>query len=329
MKTLSIIAILAIVATVFVTYSGSSYNSFELFLAEHKKNYNSVNEYEFRKAVFEENQQVIDMHNTEGHSFTLAMNKFGDLTLEEFKNMLGYTPSKKHVAPKNYGMQVAKSDETTDWEAEGKVSPIKNQGSCGSCWAFSAVGALEAAHAIAGNSDIQEFSEQQLVDCSKTRYNSGCNGGEMFSAFEWYQDHTACTEDDYPYHARDETCVDSGCSTSGTGAGNVASHNLFEKDDPSILHAEIKHAPHSLGISAGNDYFRFYSDGELDAEACPHSLDHGVLLVGYIAERDAWKVKNSWGTSWGESGYIYIKDNHKVSPGICGVNMEISRPILK
>lgn len=295
-----------------------------MFLAKYRKSYTSVNEYEFRKAIFEKSQKIIDEENAKGQSFTLAMNQFGDWTDEEYRSILGYMRTRPHVKPANWGMEVPKSDETIDWVAKGAVSAIKNQGSCGSCWTFSAVGALEGAHAIAGNGDIQQFAEQQLVDCSKNG-NYGCNGGEMYNAFAWYKTHGACFEESYKYTAKNQQCADSKCANDSKP---ISSYNLIEKNDPSIIHAELKHAPHSLGVEAGNSIFRYYSSGVIKSDSCGHNLDHGVLLVGYDAERDAWKIKNSWGTSYGEKGYVYVADNHKVSYGYCGVNMEISRPIL-
>lgn len=324
MKYIAVIALVAVAASVLVSFSSTSASDYDLFLAKYRKNYTSLNEYEFRKAIFEQTQKLIEEENSKNNSYKLAMNHFGDWTEEEYRSILGYKRTRPHVKPSNWGMQVPKSDVTIDWVAEGAVSPVKNQGSCGSCWTFSAVGALEGAHAIANNGKVQEFAEQQLVDCSKNG-NYGCNGGEMYNAFAWYKSHGACFEENYKYVAKNQVCADSKCTSDSKP---ISSYNLFEKDDPSILHAELAHAPHSLGVEAGNSIFRYYSSGEIDSDKCGHRLDHGVLLVGYDAKRDAWKIKNSWGTGYGENGYVYVKDNHEVSYGYCGVNMEISRPIL-
>lgn len=306
--------------------TNSADSEYEAYLASYGKSYNSVSEFEYRKSIFYAAKEFIEAENAKGNSYTLGLNKFADWTLEEFKQLLGYRGD-SHCIDTAYEKVEAKADETIDWEAKGAVSHVKNQGSCGSCWTFSAVGSLEGAHAIASGfpTPVQEFSEQQLVDCADNG-NYGCNGGEMYLAFEWYQSHGACFEEDYPYTARDGTCKDSSCSSD---SAPISDSVCYVNNDPSRIHSELEHGPLALGVAAGNQYFMYYKSGVLDNENCSGGLDHGVLLAGYIAERDAWKVKNSWGPDWGESGYIYLKDNHKAgTPGVCGVNEEISRPIL-
>jgi C1A family cysteine protease len=328
MKTISIIGMLAVVASLYIMNMDThEYSEFASFMAVHQKSYNTEDEYNYRRAIFEMNLDLIETENSKGHSYTLGINQFADWTLEEFKAILGYRQMSDHSNLSVTGTRVPKSDENIDWTVDGAVGPVQNQGSCGSCWAFSAVAALEGAYQIQ-KGELLKFSEQQLVDCDNN--SSGCAGGEMFLAFEfYYQENGTCLESDYGYKAKDGKCKADKWKTT---YGPTSDYNLVEHNDPSEIHTELMKAPHSLGIAAGNTIWMFYKWGVVsvkDEGTCGHSLDHGVLLSGYHASSDAWEIRNSWGTSWGENGYIRIEDNHKKeSYGVCGVNMEISRPIF-
>jgi C1A family cysteine protease len=323
MKAALVIVGLTLLAGLFIVNYQPSDGEYDMFVAKYRRNYNSVDEYAMRKNIYYKAKEFIQAENSKGQSYTLGINKFADWTLEEFRATMGYKSTTSHVKSADWGAEVPKSDKTIDWTAAGKVSRIKNQGSCGSCWAFSAVGALEGAHAIASNADVQEFSEQQLVDCSKN--NNGCEGGEMYDAFTWYQENGACFEENYKYDGQDRKCRHKTCTSDSKA---ISSHELYETNNPTIIHEQLLKGPHSLGVAAGNPIFQYYESGEVANKKCGHALDHGVLLAGYDAGRDAWKVKNSWGSGWGEDGYIYISDDHKKGYGYCGVNMEISRPII-
>ena len=276
MKSIALIALLAVGAVIYLSSSNDN-AEFENFLATYNKGYNSVSEYEMRKAIFEDNLNYINQMNSENHSFTLGMNEFGDLTLEEFKARLGYKPSKPTVEPVNTGRIVPSAHETVDWSKH--VNKVKNQGSCGSCWAFSAVAALESAHSIAGHG-LRDLSEQQLVDCDPKSH--GCNGGEMFYAFEYYEKHGACFAENYPYNAKDQTCKASQCEKD---TAPIKSHELIMKNDPNIIYEHLELAPLSLGVAAGNRAWSFYRSGVVDEKSgCGTNLDHGVLLAGYDAK---------------------------------------------
>lgn len=254
------------------------------------------------------------------------MNKFGDWTQEEKLRIMGFKAStSRQSLPANYGKTVRKADASIDWTAKGVVSPVKDQSHCGSCWAFSAVGALESAFAIRcdGPKTVQQFSEQQLVDCETD--DQGCNGGEMYHAFNYYKSHGACFEEHYPYEGTDNACRSTSCETD---TQHISAYNLITNNDPEEIYQNLVWGPHSIGVKADSDVFMYFSSGVIDDDSCGTEMNHGVLLTGYIASTDAWKIKNSWGADWGENGYVYIKDNHTVSPGICGVNQEISRPRL-
>jgi len=195
--------------------------------------------------------------------------------------------------------------DSIDWTTKGAVTPVKNQGQCGSCWAFSSTGGLEGQWEIATGS-LQSISEQQLVDCSKNGGNAGCNGGLMDNSFEWYQTKAAATEGSYPYTGRDGSCKSSGWTTA-VPEGGVTGHKDISNEN-ALLDAVTNVGPISVAIEADQSSFQGYSGGVLTGN-CGTNLDHGVLAVGFGTESgtDYWKVKNSWGASWGMNGYILIE----------------------
>ena len=255
----------------------------------------------------------------------LAVNKFTDMSHDEFVDK--YTPNRLHS--KTGGENLIISSNTTlptalDWRVASQnpknivaVTPVKNQEQCGSCWSFSASGATEGAWAISGNS-LVSLSEQQLVDCSGSYGNNGCNGGDMDAAFQYIHDHGLCTESSYPYKAADGTCKK--CTP-------VAHLNGYIDipDETGIL-PELQKGPVSIGLEADQSVFQFYNGGVLDDTSCGTQIDHGVLIVGYGTDssngKDYWIVKNSWGADWGENGYIRIVRNK----GMCGIGQIQSRP---
>lgn len=332
MKTLLIFTVLAATSLLFFGSLYTEDNSgYEAYIAKYAKNYNNENEYLFRKSLFESNLAKINKINSEEHSYTLAMNVFGDWTDEEFKQILGFRSSIQHTKPANWGEKHNQRNvKSIDWTAKGVVSDVKNQGKCGSCWAFSAVGAIEGAFAIRCNEvgTLTLFSEQQLVDCENPEngwFDAGCNGGEMYNAFEYYKTNGPCFAENYPYTALDGTCHHDTCRRD---AQIIDKYEVLTNNDPDEIYDNLVLGPHSLGVEADSTVFRFFKSGVIDDDSCGHDLNHGVLLTGWIASKDAWKIKNSWGTDYGENGYVYIKDNHEVSYGYCGVNMEASIPYL-
>lgn len=173
-----------------------------------------------------------------------------------------------------------------DWTAQGAVTPVKNQGACGSCWAFSTTGSLESAYYLKNNV-LPSLSEQQLVDCSRLYLNMGCNGGLMPRAFRYVKAHGITTEANYPYTAKDGKCQ------TKQGEYKIKSFSIVPKGNCNKLAAALAQQPVSVGVDATN--FKFYTSGVFDN--CKKHLNHGVLATGYTA--DYWTIKNSWGTSWG------------------------------
>jgi C1A family cysteine protease len=274
---------------------------------------------------FKQNLAKIMEHNASKKGYTMAMNEYGDMTADEFKAMYtGYKGAsnaflKSMNAPDNTNAPAAAS--AVDWRTKGAVTPVKNQGQCGSCWAFSTTGSLEGAHFLAGNS-LTAFSEQQLVDCAAAEGNQGCNGGLMDQGFEYIiKQGSLCKEADYPYTAATDSC--NVCSS--PVAKLVSSYKDVTSGDESALMTAVNLTPVSIAIEADQSAFQFYSGGVMDG-TCGTALDHGVLLVGYGTDsgKDYWTVKNSWGASWGESGYIRLIRGQNQ----CGLANAASYPVV-
>jgi KDEL-tailed cysteine endopeptidase len=248
----------------------------------------------------------------------------------EYKQMLGYKPSlrttkKNFTAPTTVEEVVGAQADEIDWVAQGSVNAIQNQGSCGSCWAFSAVAAIEGAH-WRSTGTLGKFSEQELVDCAFLGGygNLGCSGGLMDSGFQYAIDHGLDTEAQYPYTAVRGKCVSSGKpSTQITKFTDVATLSI-----PALQEA-VKHGPVSVAIEADKLYFQLYSGGVMTGTQCGTTLDHGVVVVGSGTDAATntpyWLVRNSWGTSWGENGYFRLaQETSSSGAGVCGVQSEPS-----
>jgi len=260
------------------------------------------------------------------------MNKFGDMNIEEFRTRNGFKRSlmdrnpnaargSTFLTPHNVNVPTE-----TDWRTKGYVTHVKNQGHCGSCWAFSAVGALEGQH-FRKNGSMVELSEQNLVDCSETFGNQGCNGGLMDNAFNYVKSNKGIdTEKSYPYEAKDGRCRFNKATIGADDSGFV---DVKPGDEKDLTTAVTTVGPVSVAIDASHESFQFYKKGVyFEPECSPDALDHGVLAVGYGVDKDGgnyYIVKNSWGPDWGESGYIRMardKENH------CGIASAASYPLV-
>ncbi|KAL6216223.1 hypothetical protein ACLB2K_009449 [Fragaria x ananassa] len=295
---------------------------------QYGKSYSSQEEKLYRLSLFEQNLAFITQHNDLGNfSYTLSLNSFSDLTHHEFKaSRLGFSPTflrlYRKSDPKPSVVRYVPS--SIDWRKNGAVTNVKDQGSCGACWSFSATGAIEGINKIVTGS-LVSLSEQELIDCDRVYPNSGCNGGLMDDAFQFIIDNNGIdTEEDYPYQGADGTCNKQKLKrhvVTIDGYTDVPANN-----EEQLLKA-VATQPVSVGIAGSGREFQFYSKG-IFAGPCSTTLDHAVLIVGYGSENgvDYWIVKNSWGKNWGMNGYIHILRDHSNSKGLCGINMLASYP---
>ncbi|XP_041068726.1 cathepsin L.1 [Carcharodon carcharias] len=328
----------AILATAVALASAASPSVEDLeWLAWQKKfgkSYFSPDEVAYRKEIWLANRKMVIKHNMladQGlYAYRLGMNSFADLKNEEYKKMalgncLRNVTAAKFTPFTSLSFKNTSLPATVDWRDKGYVTPVKDQQECGSCWAFSATGSLEGQH-FRKTGNLVSLSEQQLVDCSGDYGNDGCNGGFMDYAFEYIMANGGVdTEESYPYTAEDGPCQFNPEAVGATCNGYVD----LPKGSENYLQVTVaKNGPISVGIDASQPSFQLYSSGVYDEPLCSSFLlDHGVLVVGYgtLHGNDYWLVKNSWGTDWGDEGYIYMsrnKDNQ------CGIASLASFPLV-
>ena len=310
--------------------------SFENWANEFKIQFTSNQHVNDMLEKWTENDNYIQEINSQNLPFTLGHNQFSGMNHTDFLEDIKQNAEFGRRIPKQNYKTIFRDNlpESVNWVKEGAVTPVKEQGSCGSCWSFSTTGALEGAYFIKTGT-LVSFSEQQLVDCDNLRYgghNHGCNGGLMDSAFEWIAENGGlCSEKDYPYISGDgsknpcqKTCKEV------DGSEVVDYIDVYPSDDFSMMLA-LSQQPVSIAIDASGRDFQLYKSGVFTA-TCGIDLDHGVLAVGYGSEngRDYYLVKNSWGTSWGDKGYIKLGrgTQYNGGDGQCGMLLEGSYPLL-
>jgi C1A family cysteine protease len=277
------------------------------------------------------NDKYIDRINQEYRSYTLGHNQFSGMDELDFSAYVNNNQL-------NYSHPIYESNETwipesVDWRNNNSVTPVKDQGQCGSCWSFSTTGSLEGIYAIQ-TGELVSFSEQQLVDCDNLRHGGndhGCNGGLMDNAFSWIHDNGGlCSEESYPYISGSGETEKCQTTCDLLPRSKIQSWVDVAASDKALMTA-IAQQPVSIAIEADQKDFQFYQSGVLTSE-CGTTLDHGVLVIGYGTENgeDYYLVKNSWGTSWGDEGYIKLGrgPNYNDGQGQCGILLQASYPVL-
>lgn len=344
MKLFALFAVVAVATA--ATLSESEYETlWNQFKKDFTKVYAPTEEFD-RYNTFKANVNFISEHNAKAdeHGWTVGMNQFGDMTRTEFKEtMLTYKAENKKAndAPVLDESNLADS---VDWVAKGAVTPVKNQGQCGSCWAFSTTGSTEGAYQIA-TGKLLSFSEQELVDCAGSYGNQGCNGGLMDDGFKYLEAKGDALEATYSYTGKTGKCDATKTSKTALAKGQVTSFKDVTSKSESQLLAAVNQGPVSVAIEADQSGFQFYKSGVFSG-TCGTKLDHGVLVVGYGSDggKDYWKVKNSWAATWGDKGYIRMvrKGSNATATGRkllgggggggaggqCGILMQPSYPVV-
>jgi KDEL-tailed cysteine endopeptidase len=327
-----------------------NYNIFKDWSSQFNKQY-GIEEMAIRFMNWKENFDMVQAHNSQDLPFKLAMNDFADMPSDEFAALhLGLDVSllatSKNIVDdddndSDQNLTSTIENNTTepvdnltslalpksvDWRKSGKVTGVKNQGQCGGCWAFAASGALEGLYAIKNNK-LVTFSDQQMIDCSSSYGNNGCNGGLMTNAFRFTRKYGVELDSGYRYKASEGNCNKNAKKVVFKNTG----HREVQANNPLALKQAVARQPVSVGIGASSQAVQLFKSGIITS-GCPKDLDHGVLIVGYDVAKNGqeyWIVKNSWGSGWGQNGYMNIAiGSQNGGAGLCGINSMASYPTL-
>jgi cathepsin L len=288
------------------------------YITEYGKSYSSMAEYETRLRNFAVKHAFIQEENNQGNSWVAGHNHMSDQSDEEVKALLTYRSQGEHVATddfEGYG-----SNSPVDWRNQGCVNSIQDQGQCGSCWSFSSTASTEFAWCKAHNK-LYKLSEQQLVDCDSSCY--GCNGGWAYQGWIYLESHYAMSESSYPYTARDGSCK---YSSSSATSVKTSGYTNVTADSPDSMKSALNSHVLSVAIEADQRVFQTYSSGIFNSSKCGTRLDHATNVVGWGESSGTpyWIMRNSWGKTWGDKGYMMLEIVS--GKGICGIQMEPNYP---
>lgn len=297
---------------------------FQNFLEKFKKRYEG-DEYLDRARKFRDNLGYIRKFNSMQQSVVLGVNKFADMSFAEFSSIYLH-PEQPINHPLNFpSYEVDPLPLSVDWVAEKKVTPVKDQGHCGSCYSFAATGAIESAWAIKYNltSSLPTFSEQQIMDCSTSYGNQGCGGGYAWTSFKYVINNTGInSESGYPYTAANGVCNK---TLQSEHVGNISNYQNVTAFNYIALKKAVINQPVATSVEA-NLQWHLYEAGIITQD-CGYAVNHAVLITGYnVTGIPYWTVKNSWGADWGVNGYVYIGMSPGV--GVCGINIRPVYPII-
>ncbi|XP_031131976.1 ervatamin-B-like [Ipomoea triloba] len=301
----------------------------EKWMAHHARSYKNDVEKAQRFEIFKQNLEFIESFNSEGtRSYKLGLNRFADLTHEEFQTSLLNVDSLLYhlnlfpIGNSNGNGSSNDVPDSLDWREKGAVTQVKNQGNCLACWAFAVVAAVEGINEIK-TGKLVSLSEQHLLDCDPNHF--GCNGGVITDAFQSIEDMGGLSsESDYPYKASEGTC---NTQNSQATAATITGFEQVEKTESALLQA-VSGQPVAAGITVGGKEFQLYSSGVFDGD-CGSGSYHAVAVVGYGARNDGqkyWVIKNSWGTGWGEKGYMKMARDTDEEGGLCGIANDAAYP---